>query len=511
MRADPTSKRELIEKINRRKLELEAHDKGKPADVADPAATIGALATDAAVLRDLADAEAAKKALTDKIAAASDTLRTGERRHALAKRLLEKLENFQKDYEVFLGSLEEDAAELGLAVPEIVAMTITKAGPTNARDKAASTVTTTRQQLEATEPPGLRQQLAAAETRILDLQSKLDAPNRAYQAYLKAVADWQSKRAEIDGDEKTPESLKGLEASLVAREELPEEIKKLQDKQIDIALQIHDEKSAQATVYRNLYGSVQRFIDSHVLAKDKLKLEFRAELTTEDFGGRLLPLLALNRKGSFMGVDEGRAKVQALVEPVAWEEAVSIRRFLTSVDAALHIDQRSGQGGELQLKDQLSKGKKPEEVFNLIYGLEYIRPRYILRWEGKDLSMLSPGERGTLLLVFYLLIDKGDMPLVIDQPEGNLDNHTVAKVLVQCIKEARKRRQVFIVTHNPNLAVVCDADQVVHASMDKINGNAISYESGSLENPAMTRHVTDVLEGTRWAFSVRGAKYEVGD
>lgn len=189
----------------------------------------------------------------------------------------------------------------------------------------------------------------------------------------------------------------------------------------------------------------------------------------------------------------------------------AVQQFFGAVDTALHTDQRSGQGGEVQLKDQLSKGKKHEEVYDLLYGLEYIRPRYILKWEGKDLSMLSPGERGTLLLVFYLLIDKGDMPLVIDQPEGNLDNHTVARVLVDCIKEARKRRQVFIVTHNPNLAVVCDADQVVHASMDKGKGNAIRYDSGALENPAMTQYVTDVLEGTRWAFGVRGSKYEVGD
>ena len=162
-------------------------------------------------------------------------------------------------------------------------------------------------------------------------------------------------------------------------------------------------------------------------------------------------------------------------------------------------------------RDQLPKGKRPEEVFGLLYGLEYIRPRYILHWEGKDLSMLSPGERGTLLLVFYLLIDKSDMPLVIDQPEGNLDNHTVAKVLVDCIKEARKRRQVFIVTHNPNLAVVCDAAQIIHASMDKASGNAITYTSGSLENPAMSQFVTDVLEGTRWAFRLRDKKYQVGE
>jgi ABC-type multidrug transport system ATPase subunit len=211
-----------------------------------------------------------------------------------------------------------------------------------------------------------------------------------------------------------------------------------------------------------------------------------------------------------MGVDEGRSRVEVLLLPVNWEDAKSVRKFLTAIDTALHVDQRTDQGGSLQLKDQL-KGKKPEEMFDLVYGLEYIRPRYILRWDGKVLSMLSPGERGTLLLVFYLLIEKGDMPLIIDQPEGNLDNHTVAKVLVECIKQARKRRQVFIVTHNPNLAVVCDADQVIHAGMDKTNGNAITYTTGALENPAMSQYITDVLEGTRWAFRVRDAKYKVTD
>ena len=113
--------------------------------------------------------------------------------------------------------------------------------------------------------------------------------------------------------------------------------------------------------------------------------------------------------------------------------------------------------------------------------------------------------------MFYLLIDKSDLPLIIDQPEGNLDNHTVAKVLVECIKEARKRRQVFIVTHNPNLAVVCDADQIVHAEMDKGNRNTITYMTGSLENPNMSQYVTDVLEGTLWAFRVRDKKYSVGE
>jgi len=75
---------------------------------------------------------------------------------------------------------------------------------------------------------------------------------------------------------------------------------------------------------------------------------------------------------------------------------------------------------------------------------------------------LTVGERGTLLLVFYLLVDQRDVPLVIDQPDDNLDNQTVFEILVPCIKEAKKRRQVIIVTHNPNLAgSKCPADQII--------------------------------------------------
>ena len=99
-----------------------------------------------------------------------------------------------------------------------------------------------------------------------------------------------------------------------------------------------------------------------------------------------------------------------------------------------------------------------EALYDLIFSLDFLKPRYSLRMGDKELHQLSPGERGALLLVFYLLVDKDDIPLVIDQPEENLDNQTVYELLVPCMKEAKQRRQILIVTHNPNLAVVCDAD-----------------------------------------------------
>jgi predicted ATPase len=121
---------------------------------------------------------------------------------------------------------------------------------------------------------------------------------------------------------------------------------------------------------------------------------------------------------------------------------------------------------------------------------------------------LSPGEKGTLLLIFYLLIDKRDNPLIIDQPEENLDNHTVYDILVPCLREAHNKRQVIIVTHNPNLAIVCDADQIIHCSIDKTQKNRVTYVGGAIENPKINRLTIDVLEGTRPAFDHRDSKYQ---
>jgi hypothetical protein len=136
-----------------------------------------------------------------------------------------------------------------------------------------------------------------------------------------------------------------------------------------------------------------------------------------------------------------------------------------------------------------------------------LEPRYALKLDEKDISQLSSGEKGALLLVFYLLLDPEQIPIIIDQPEQNLDNESVVKLLVDCIRQARARRQVIIVTHNPNLAVVCDADQVICCRLDKAHGNRVTYEGGAIEDGPINKTAVDVLEGTYPAFDNRRRKY----
>ena len=97
--------------------------------------------------------------------------------------------------------------------------------------------------------------------------------------------------------------------------------------------------------------------------------------------------------------------------------------------------------------------------------------------------------------------------MIIDQPEDNLDNESVFEYLVPYIKSAKQRRQIIIVTHNPNIAVVSDAEQIIYTEIDKTNKNKITYISGAIEDDNINKKIVEVLEGTMPAFNNRTVKY----
>jgi predicted ATPase len=182
---------------------------------------------------------------------------------------------------------------------------------------------------------------------------------------------------------------------------------------------------------------------------------------------------------------------------VDWNSLPSILEFTDGIVAAMKPNDIKRQTKELK------------KFYDFLYSLEYFDARYELRLGGKDLNQLSPGEKGLLLLVFYLHLDMDNSPLIIDQPEDNLDNDSIFAVLAKCIREAKKSRQVILVTHNPNLAVGADAEQIVYVRLDKVDGYKFSYDSGAIENPNTNNHIVKVLEGSRPAFVQRRLKYQI--
>ena len=171
------------------------------------------------------------------------------------------------------------------------------------------------------------------------------------------------------------------------------------------------------------------------------------------------------------------------------------------------ISEATGGSSAIGIRHALRKDRTAVEVYDQMFGLTFVEPKYTLLFQDAQIEQLSPGQRGALLLIFYLLVDKGRNPIILDQPEENLDNETVVGLLVPVVTEAKKRRQILMVTHNPNLAVVCDAEQIVHAKFDRTDDSQISYASGAIEDPKINLVVVDILEGTRPAFDNRGSKY----
>lgn len=152
-----------------------------------------------------------------------------------------------------------------------------------------------------------------------------------------------------------------------------------------------------------------------------------------------------------------------------------------------------------------------EAIGSWLFATDHIEITYGIRFDGVDLSRLSPGMRGIVLLMLYLAIDEWDTrPLVIDQPEENLDPQSVYEQLVPYFRSAKRRRQVILVTHNANLVVNADADQVIVADSCR-NKSAglptITYRSGGLEDAHIRNAVCSILEGGERAFLEREARY----
>ena len=171
------------------------------------------------------------------------------------------------------------------------------------------------------------------------------------------------------------------------------------------------------------------------------------------------------------------------------------------------------------------KGKKRLDFYKWIFDVSDFRVNYSIKYQDTNIELLSPGKKGIVLLLMYLALDtESSIPLIIDQPEENLDNKSLYPHLVNYFKIAKKRRQIIIVTHNPNLVLNTDAEQIVVANFEAVPNTykaRITYISGAIENSYINKqlsipllqqgireHGADILEGGKVAFVRRKDRYE---
>jgi len=155
-------------------------------------------------------------------------------------------------------------------------------------------------------------------------------------------------------------------------------------------------------------------------------------------------------------------------------------------------------------KKDTTKKNLGELFFNLSERKEYLSTIVEISYNGKTLEKLSAGQKGTLYLLLQLATKAFSTPLIFDQPEDDLDNEFIIEELVDLFKELKKYRQIIIVTHNANLVVTADTEQVIVANNNDEN---ITYFSGSLESHTIIENVCKILEGGKNAFEKRKRRY----
>lgn len=151
---------------------------------------------------------------------------------------------------------------------------------------------------------------------------------------------------------------------------------------------------------------------------------------------------------------------------------------------------------------------------------------FVVRYRDDEIARMSPGKRGLVLLNLILHLSNASHPILIDQPEDNLDNRTIYDQLNVFIRERKSKRQIIMVTHNANLVVAADSECVIVANQAGQQANLendkyrFEYCSGSLEftyndearvgmlnKKGIRQHVCEILEGGIVAFKERELKY----
>jgi hypothetical protein len=338
------------------------------------------------------------------------------------------------------------------------------------------------------------------------LQERLNEPQKLYQDSLDARNAWRQVRKQIIGDKQTQDTLIFLRYELKELSNVPVKLGLLKETRNRKCEEIYTLLKKLVIEYKRLYTGIQDFIDRQIAAKE-IKINLSVMLIQDAFETTFLDYFNRRISSSFSPISEGDKLVKDSLALCNFDFKENAFAFIESMDKYMHFNIHYNPPQSVDIDSLMRKGKSRLELYNYLYGLTYIMPWYMLKFGSKQLHELSPGEKGTILMIFYLLVDKTETPLVIDQPEDNLDNLTVVKILVNCIKRTKQKRQIFIVTHNPNLAVVCDAEQIISCSIDKEHGDKVTYLGGSIENPSINPDVVNILEGTKPAFDNRGMKY----
>lgn len=264
------------------------------------------------------------------------------------------------------------------------------------------------------------------------------------------------------------------------------ELNKLSNKKKEIETQLKQTLVSLQNLWHNEFEIVQEEIKKVNDDQDSIKIAVDFKGNKQDFKSYL--------KENLRGSNLRDNNIQAIVDN--YNDLISVYEDL---------NQPTTKISENLSDSQLSTFR---EYFNsnVEAFLTYRIPdKFDIIYRGRPLNEHSLGQRASALIIFLLTLKESDL-IIIDQPEDDLDNQTIYNDVIKVLKELKNSSQFIFATHNPNIPVLGDCEQVISCKYDT---NSIQTNLGSIDNQFIRNEIVNIMEGGQEAFNNRKRIYEL--
>jgi len=321
-----------------------------------------------------------------------------------------------------------------------------------------------------------------------------DLNKKQNERYAKILRSLQEKFKSVDPDEliQLEKKLEQLKLIKQEKEKYDLQYKELERERDNFLIRLQDNRSSKFRIRQEVMNDLNRKLDGVL----RVRLEYQGE--KQEFVKRLKLFKSGAKEEQLTRIVEGGD-----FSIIAFTR--SIREGASSLTQKYGIAPATGQS--------LWKSISQEELYNLETFEIQTRATLELNLGSKEVSNyrniehLSVGQKCTALLTLILL--ENPYPLVVDQPEDDLDNAFIVNDIVNCLRREKEHRQFIVATHNANIPVLGDAELIIPLEATANQAKVEEGLYGSIDDEPVKETVRKTLEGGKEAFEIRKEKYGI--
>lgn len=338
----------------------------------------------------------------------------------------------------------------------------------------------------------LEQALKKSKEKYSEVRGKWEERKRAVQSAYESILR-ELQKSKVDGEEfiRLRQQIEELRPLRERQVSLHRDVKEYEDQRVSLLVEWEDTKTSEFRELDRAANEVNRQLSRRV----------QVQVT---FAGNRDPLIQLLKEG--LG-----GRLSETNDALKRREDLSLKEFVDSCREGREI-LNTRFSIPLSQADRIAQA--PPELFMQIEELDLsptTRIKLNVAAEGQPpvwqaLEDLSTGQKATAVLLLLLL--ESNAPLVVDQPEDDLDNRFITEGVVPKMREEKRRRQFIFATHNANIPVLGDAELILGLTAYGESRAGISVEHmGSIDSEPVRELVEDILEGGKESFEMRRLKY----